>query len=250
MKNCLEGIKKYSPTMNYEIIVVDNASTDGSAEMMRDYVAHNEPHIRFVASSKNVGHPSGNNLGLQIAKGDYVLLLNTDIVIYDNSIDRLYNFMVGHPKVGMAGAKLYNPDYSVQFSCLRFPSVYMPLFRRTFLGKTGFGKKYLAHYLMQDFDHNHSRSVDWVLSSCLMVSRSALKKIGLMDSRYFLYFSDVDWCQSAWKNNYEVWYVTEANFVHYHKRDSYGANIFKELLNITTRMHIIDWFKYLIKTKS
>jgi len=240
LKQCLNGLRKFPPAISHEIIVIDNDSQDGSCEMIRSEYSE----VKLIASDKNIGHASGNNLGIREAKGDYILLLNTDIVIFDYSIDKLYNFMVANSNVGIVGGKLYDPSKSLQFSCLGFPKLLTPFYRRTLLGKFNFGKKELERYLMLDFDHRTARRVDWMMSSCMMITRKCIEKIGLMDQRYFVYFADTDWCRSAWQNHFEVWYYPDASFVHYYKRESATGLLF---LNKIARIHIHDWFKYILK---
>lgn len=239
LKQCLKGILIYPPSVPYEIIVVDNNSQDGSVELVKEKF----PDIRLIAAQQNLGHHQGNNLGIKNSTGKYVVILNTDIAVLDDSFDKLYQFLESHEQVALVGPKLKNPDGSIQMSCLRFPDKLVPIYRRTLLGKLPFAKKKIDYYLMTDFDHESSRTVDWILGAFAMVRRSAINKIGLMDEDLFLYFGDIAWCQKFWQVGYQVYYFTEANIVHYHKRESAQSGIFSKIFWI----HIIDWFKYLKK---
>ncbi|MFA5029429.1 MAG: glycosyltransferase family 2 protein [Patescibacteria group bacterium] len=239
LKQCLKGIFLYPPSVAYEIIVVDNNSQDGSVEVVKN----NFPQVKLIEAGGNLGHHKGNNLGIKNSSGKYLLLLNTDIAFLDNSIDKMYQFMEAQPQIGLVGPKLKNPDGSIQLSCLRFPGKMVPIYRRTFLGKLPFARRKINRYLMTDFSHQETRPVNWILGACVMVRRSAVEKVGLMDEDLFLYFGDVAWCQKLWQAGYQVYYFIDANIVHYHKRESAQSGIWSKIFWI----HIFDWFKYLKK---
>ena len=119
----------------------------------------------------------------------------------------------------------------------------VPIYRRTFLGELAFAKKEISSYLMEDFDHNSTKEVDWILGACEMVRKSAIDKVGLMDEYLFLYFGDVAWCKKFKSAGYKVIYFVDANIIHYHKRESAQSGFFSKIFWI----HIIDWLKYLKK---
>lgn len=239
LKQCLKGIYLYPPSVLYEVIVVDNNSRDGSSAMVKDKF----PPVRLIEAKTNLGYHRGNNLGIKNSSGRYILILNTDIAFLDNSIDKIYRFMEDHPAAALVGPKLKNPDGSIQMSALRFPSKLVPIYRRTFLGKLNFAKKEIDYYLMKDFDHATTRTVDWILGSCVMARRSVIDEVGLMDEDLFIYFGDIAWCRKFWQAGYKVYYLVDANIVHYHKRESAQAGIF----SLVFWIHIIDWLKYLKK---
>lgn len=239
LKQCLKGILANPPHSDYEIIVIDNNSQDGSVELVRQ----DFPQVKLIASAENLGHHRGNNLGIKNSTGEYVLILNTDIAIMDNGIDKLVEFMDGHPEVALVGPKLKNPDGTIQMSCMRFPHLFTPFYRRTFLGKFKFAQDEVSKYLMEDFDHQATKPVDWILGACEMVRRSAIDKIGAMDESLFLYFGDVAWCKKFWLAGLPVYYLSDCDIIHYHKRESAESGILSKVFWI----HIIDWIKYLFK---
>ena len=239
LKQCLRGIYLYPPSVEYEIIVVDNNSGDGSAAMIKAKF----PQVKLIEAPKNLGHHKGNNLGLKNSQGKYALILNTDIALLDDSLDKIYRFMEDHSQVALVGPKLKNPDGSIQMSCMRFPNKLVPIYRRTFLRNFPFAKKEIDYYLMKDFDHLSTRPVDWILGACVMVRRSVIDEVGLMDEDLFLYFGDIAWCRKFWQAGYKVYYFAAANIVHYHKRESAQSGIF----SLVFWIHIIDWLKYLKK---
>lgn len=239
LKQCLKGILANPPTVEYEIIVVDNDSRDGTIELVKEKF----PSVKLIAAKENLGHQRGNNLGIKNSTGKYVLILNTDIAIINDAIDKMYRFMEGNSRVALLGPRLKNPDGSIQFSCLRFPTILVPIFRRTFLGKLPLARKQIEKYLMTDFSHDETRPVDWILGSCHLVRRSAIDRVGMMDERLFMYFGDVAWCKEFSQAGYAVYYFADVDIIHYHRRESAESGIFSRIFWI----HIFDWFRYMKK---
>lgn len=239
LKQCLKGIFANPPAVAFEVVVIDNNSGDGSVELVQEMF----PQVKVIASKENLGHHKGNNLGIKNSSGKYVLILNTDIAIMDDAFAKLYRFMEEHPQVALVGPKLKNPDGSIQMSCLRFPHLLTPFYRRTFLGQLKFAKEEVRQYLMEDFDHQTTKPVDWILGACEMVRRSAIDQVGGMDEELFLYFGDVAWCKKFWLAGLPVYYFTDCDIIHYHKRESAASGILSRIFWI----HITDWIKYLIK---
>lgn len=242
-RQLLKGIFRNKPRESFEIIVVDNNSSDGTAAMVREQF----PSVRCIEMKKNKGLAAGNNAGMQIAQGEFFLILNPDIAVFDSHIDQLVAFMREHPQAGLVGPKLQHPDKSLQYSTYRFPDWYTPVLRRTPLGKTEQGRKKIQSYLMKEWDHNTDQKVDWVLGAAMMVRAEALQRVGLQDERFFLYYEDVDWCRRFWEKGYEVWYASSIPFIHYHRRESADHPGIKGLFNITTKIHIMSWFIFLRK---
>ncbi|MFZ5364069.1 MAG: glycosyltransferase family 2 protein [Patescibacteria group bacterium] len=243
LKECLKGIKMVHPKLDYEIIVVDNASGDGTAQMMRESF----PEINFIASEENLGYAKGNNLGIKKARGRYVMIVNPDIIVFPGVLESLVHFLDERQDVGIVGPKLLNPDKSLQYSCYRFPGFWEPVYRRTPLGRFDFAKKKLDHYLMKDFDHNSVREVDWLLGGCLLIRRKALDDVGFLDERYFAYFDDVDLCRSIWEKKWKVVYNPEVSVIHFHRRESAEGHWLGAIFKKVTRIHLASWLKYFKK---
>jgi GT2 family glycosyltransferase len=241
LKQCLRGFALLTFPFPIEILVVDNHSGDGSVEMVREQF----PRIHLIASDRNGGFSYGMNLGIREAKGTYILLLNTDIILLDEAIVRVVTYMETRSDVGLAAPRLINPDGSVQYSCMEFPAWYIPLLRRTFLGKLPFAKRALQRYLMMRMDHGKNQEVDWVLGAAMLISRSVFDTVGLLDERFFLYFEDTDFCWRIWKAGKKVIYFAEAEMVHYHKRESATSpGLRGAFFNYITRIHIKSFWKY------
>lgn len=242
VKTCVRGLLSVPTSYLREIIVVDNASRDGTPEM----VAREFPSVRVIVSNSNTGFGGGNNAGIAVAQGRYIITMNPDIAVLDDALDRLVVFMDQNSDVGFVGPRLSNPDGSMQHSCYRFPTPMIPVYRRTLLGRLGEGQAALADYLMTDWDHAETRDVDWLLGACIMMRREVVEKIGVFDDRFFLYFEDTDLCRRAWEAGYRVVYHPEANIIHYHRRESAGS-ISSLFTNWITREHVKSGVKYFLK---
>lgn len=238
-------------TISFEIIVVDNNSRDNiNADLEKYFTSHlagQEPKLTFIQALKNNGYAYGNNLGMKIARGDYYLILNPDLAIFEDAIKILYNFMETHPKVGIAGPQLLNADKTIQDSCRRFPDGLLPLARRTIFGRTAWGKKWNNHFLMSNVNHSKNMPVDWLFGAALMVRAKAVREVGLLDDRYFLYMEDLDWCRRFWAKHWEVWYIAEAKLIHFHQRKSDDDLGWLGIFKKSGRIHVASWLKYFWK---
>ncbi len=244
IKHQLKSLYSLSWNFSYEVIVVDNASDDGIGEM----IAVEFPQTVFIQNTSNAGYAAGNNLAIRRAQGQYILILNPDIVILrTEDLEKLWHFMQTHPQAGIAGPKLSYPNNEIQESCSRWPNLLLPIYRRTFLKDTAGGKKWLDHYFYRDWDHQSNKQVDWLFGAALMIRKEALIKVGLLDESYFLYLEDTDWCRRFWEQGYQVWFVADSILTHYHKRSSADNGIFGSLFNKSSREHIKSFIKYLRK---
>ena len=186
IKNLIRYLLDLPARVPFEIIVIDNNSGDKAEEILKknfnsQLSGEIQPKITFIQAPQNNGFAYGNNLGLQQAQGDYYLILNPDLGIFQNALEKLYDFMESHQRVGVCGPKLLNADKTIQESCRRFPDGLLPLARRTILGKTDWGKKWNQHFLMTDFDHKKNMPVDWLFGAALMVRAKAVREVGLLD---------------------------------------------------------------------
>lgn len=244
LKLCLDAIQKNIRNLNFEIIVTDSATEESTEIMMReDY-----PTVKFHAFQKNVGFQALLKKGIGDSRGDYLLLINGDIIVTEDSAEKLLNYIRHNPEVGMVGPKLLNFNETLQYSCFRFYKPLTIIYRRTFLSKLGFAKKHLDWFLMKDYDHAQVREVDWLMGSAVLVSRSAIEKVGLMDPQFFMYMEDVDWCRRFWENKFKVIYFPDAKMYHYHGKGSAKGGFLRSLLlNRLTWIHILSAIKYFKK---
>jgi N-acetylglucosaminyl-diphospho-decaprenol L-rhamnosyltransferase len=243
LKQCLRGLLHAQLKFSYEIIVVDNASHDESVEMVQE----DFPNVTLIAASANRGFAAGNNLGIRVAKGEYILIMTPDLAVFPGVLEQLLEYSKAHPDVGVVAPQLRNPDGSIQVSTYRFPNRWIPILRRTPLGKLPWGRRILRHYLMADWDRTSTRPVEWVLGACMLVPRSAIEKVGLLDERFFLYFEDIDWCRRFWEHGLAVVYYHEAALTHYHQRLSAESPGLTGIFSSLTRVHIMSGIRYFMK---
>jgi len=244
LRLCLDSIRKNVQGIEYEIIVTDGATEEAMTMMMRE----DFPEVKFFPFQENVGFQALLNKGIEKSLGKYILLLNGDIILTEGAVEKMIGFMKDNPDVGMVGPKQLNFDSSLQFSCFRFYKPATILYRRTFLGNLGFAKRHLAWFSMEKYDHRIPKEVDWLMGSAMLISREALKKVGPMDNRFFMYMEDVDWCRRFWENGFKVIYYPLASMYHYHGKGSGKAGFLRSIVsNRLTWIHISSALKYFIK---
>ena len=245
--NCLESIySSDSGGVNYEVILVENNSGDDLSDVLSS-----KKDIKLILSKRNLGMGGGNNLGVKAASGEYILILNPDTVLKESAIKILLEYIRNNKDVGLVGPKLLYPDGSLQLSCARFPTFFVPILRRTFLGD--YFKKTRDHFMMTDFSHDEIREVGWLMGSCLLFKRETSiseteKFYPMFDERYFMYFEDIDLARTFVSRNKKVVYNPSAVVIHNHSRESAKHPWYIALLkDKLTWIHIISWFKYFIK---
>ena len=243
LRLCLKSLEKtLNPQLGYEILVVDIASETET----QNVVVEEFPKVKFIPFKENIGYTKGVNEGIKKSSGDYFLILNSDTIPLENSVEKLLDYMKEHQDVGLSGPQLLNFDSTPQQSCFGFYNVISIIYRR--VGFLPFKKKALKKFLMLGEDLSVVRPVDWLMGSALMAQRKAVDKTGLMDEKFFLYFSDVDWAKRFWENGYKVVYYPLVKIYHYHRRVSKRNSwIIDLLINRQSRQHIKDGFRYLSK---
>lgn len=244
LKLCLESIKKNVKSIQYEIIVADSATKEDTEIMMREEY----PEVKFFPFRKNVGFQALLKKGIEESLADFILALNSDILVTENSIEPLLEFIKNNPSAGIAAPKLLNFNGTLQYSCFRFYRPLTIIYRRTFLKSFSFAKKHLYWFLMEDYDHKKPKEVDWVMGSAMIISKKAVEKVGFMDPRFFMYMEDVDWCRRFWENGYKVVYYPYSQMHHYHGKASARGGFFRSLFfNKLTWIHIVSAIKYFKK---
>jgi hypothetical protein len=216
LRRCLKSLRACGCTLEHEIIIADNASTDGSPET----VAQEAPEARLIVNKVNLGFAAGNNKALRAATGRYCLLLNPDTEIKPCALSGLVEALEAEPDAAAAGPKLLNGDGSIQYSCRRFPNFTTGLFRRSPLGTLFPGNRFESEYLMTDWPHDKTREVDWVSGAALCMRREALEQVGLLDERYYMFCEDVDWCLRARKLGWKIVYAPQSEITHYRGRST------------------------------
>jgi GT2 family glycosyltransferase len=220
LAQCLESIRGLPDAVRVEVIVVDNGSTDGSPEMVADLY----PHVHLVRNPTNTGFAIANNQGLALARGRYLMLLNSDTVVREQALERLVRFMDASPDVGACGPTLRYPDGRIQRSCFSFDSPW-----RHFCDMLAIGRAFPRSALLANqqfrFDHRHTAEVDWVIGAALLVRREVMEAVGVLDERFRIHCNDSDWCYRIHRSGYRVMFVHDAEVVHHS-----GATIRQESL--------------------
>jgi GT2 family glycosyltransferase len=221
LMKCLASLAPAVCRHPMEIIVVDNASSDGSA----DAVQERFPHVRLIRNADNLGFAKGNNAGIRASTGRYLCLVNSDVEVLPDCITRLVDYCEGHPETGMAGPKVLGGDGELQRSCRGFPTLWN-MFCRALALDTIFPKSRLfAGYSLSYWPQDSLRPVD-MLSGCFwLVRQEALATAGLLDESFFMYAEDMDWCKSFWNHGWKVMFVPAAEAVHYGGGSSANAPV-------------------------
>jgi hypothetical protein len=216
LERCLDSVAEY------ETIVVDNGSTDGTVELVRERY----PHVKLIEQS-NVGLAAGWSRGIESAAGRFVMLLNADAWIVGDAVVQLAAFADEHPQAAMVGPKLLNTDGSLQRSVRGFPTLWRLATEYFFLRKLAPTSHALNAFYAGDFDHDETRDVEWVMGACLFVRRDAIDAVGPPDSTFFLFSEETDWCYRFRQAGWSVVFYPDAQIVHV-SGASHGGRFFRE----------------------
>jgi len=230
--NCLRSVADAWP-YRQEIIVVDNASTDGSPEALEKQF----PNIVLIKNQENMGFARANNIGIQRSSGRYLCLVNSDVIVLENCLNTLVEFMDENPSVGLAGPRILNPDRTLQPSCRHFPSLWNNLCQAVGLNHVFPKSAFFSEDFMRYWAHDEVRKVD-VLSGCFWIARrEAVEQVGFLDEEFFFYGEDVDWCKRFHLAGWGVVFYSEAEAIHFGGASSGNAPLkyFLELQNANLR---------------
>ncbi len=212
LHNSIESIIKSSHGFNTEIIVVDNASSDGSAE----YILKSFPDVKVIANKENLGFGKANNQALEIAKGKFLVIINPDTIVKEDSFRKVIEFFNNTPDAGMAGCKVLNPDGSLQLACRRsYPGPWVSFTKVTGLSNLFPKSRLFAQYNLTYLDENQTYEVDAISGSFMVLKREAYEKTGGFDPQFFMYGEDLDLCFRVKKAGYKVYYLHTTEIIHY-----------------------------------
>jgi len=216
LRECLRSIFASRGDFTYEILVVDNRSSDGSPEM----VGTEYPQVRVMISPVDGGYAYANNLGLRQSSGRYILLLNPDTVLPADALSQMLSFMEEHPEVGVAGPKLVRADGSLDLACRRsFPTPLVSFYQMTGLSRILPGSPRFGRYNLTYLDPDETAEVDSVVGAFMMVRRQAMEQAGLLDESFFMYGEDLDWAFRIKEKGWKIYYYPKVQVLHY-KRES------------------------------
>jgi GT2 family glycosyltransferase len=208
--SCLRSLCAERSQLDVEVTVVDNASGDGSPEMVQT----NFPWVRLVRNERNIGFGAAHNQALASAHGRHLLILNSDTNVVPGALRTLVDFLDGHPDVAVAGPRLRFPDGTVQPSRRRFPTVATLFFESTQLQRLSSSNPILRSYYVADGSDDEQQDVDWLVGACLCVRASAAAQVGFFDERFFMYSEELDWCRRFREAGWRVVYVPRAEVMH------------------------------------
>lgn len=234
LRNCLRSVKDET-LVSHEIWVVDNGSSDGSQEMVRQEF----PEVHLIANTDNKGFAAANNQAFPLCQGEYVLLLNSDTVVLDGALDKMVAHMHGHDRVGALGCKLLNADGSLQPSAHNFYSTLGSLVENR-VATMLWPKRYAHTPLLEFFDHSVPRKVDWVCGAVLMVRREVLRQVGMLDDSFFMYGEEIDWQMRMKRAGHEVWFIPQARIIHYGGGSSRQAVTQMRKMELDNRMRFVE----------
>lgn len=211
LQSCLDQLFRAGAKLDLQVIVVDNASADDSADMVR----REFPQVELIASEVNLGFAAGNNLGFERVKGEFVLLLNPDALVQESSLMNAIAHMQAHPEIGMGGGRLIGKDGCEQPSARQFPSLL-----NEFIVISGLAARFPKSRFFGRFDRTWDNSgkavlVDWVPGAFALMRSKALAEVGWFDERFFLYYEEVDLCRRFAEANWQVWYWPDVEVCHW-----------------------------------
>jgi GT2 family glycosyltransferase len=212
LADCLQSVYTTADGLDLEVYVVDNASTDGSPAMMRKQF----PQAQRIENRENVGFARANNQAIQLSRGHYVLLLNSDTRVSPGALDTMVQFMEGHRRAGGCGPRLLNADGSLQPSCHPMLTPESEFWRLIFLDRLW----PRATYVQERWDWETPRPVEVIKGACFLLRRAALDQVGLLDDRYFMYTEEMDLCYRLLKAGWQLWWVPQAVVKHYGEASS------------------------------
>ncbi len=244
LQNLLDSIQKASKEIKSEIIIVDNASDDGSVEFLREKY----PSVKLIVNEANLGFGKANNIALKEAKGKFILLINPDTIVAEDTFVKMISFFSETPEAGLAGCKILNPDGTLQLPCRRsFPGPWTSFTKVTGLSTLFPKSKIFARYNLTYLDENQTYEVDAISGSFMMMRKEVYEKVGGFDEQFFMYGEDLDLCYRIQKAGYKVYYVHSTQIIHYKgestKRSSIDeTKVFYKAMHLFVKKHLSTSF--------
>ncbi len=232
--------------MAVEVFVADNASVDGSAEM----VAEKFPQVKLIRNESNVGFAAGNNVPLRRVVGEYVLIINTDTIVRRNTLSAMVDFLDAHPEAGACGCKILDPDGTLQLDSRRgFPTPVAAFCKMSGLSRLFPDHPVISHYHMTYLDPERTEEVEVISGSCMMVRKTAMDQVGLLDEDYFMYGEDIDWCYRIHQAGWKIYYVPTTEIIHFRGESGRGVPLRilyrkSQAMSIFVNKHMAQRFRF------
>ncbi len=234
LMHALESIQRALQDISAEIFVVDNASVDGSVEMLKNTF----PEVLIIENKSNVGFAAANNLAIQKSSGEYIVLINPDTVVQEDTFTSLISFMSDHPDAGAATCKILNPNGSFSIDSRHsIPTPMTAFWKQIGLSKLFPKSKTFARYNLTYLDENEINQVDAISGSFMFIRRAAYEDVGLLDEDYFMYCEDVDYCYRITQSGWKIYYVPDSSLIHY-KGESTKKNNIDYVINFNRSLYL------------
>ena len=234
---CLKSIYENKGDLKIEIIVVDNASSDQTVEMVKEKFKN----VKLIANANNLGFSRANNQGIEISTGEYILALNPDTKVLPDTLKKMVDFMDKNYKIGISGCKHLNPNLTLQPSVRRFPTVLPILLILTKIAKIIPGIRILRDYFAKDFDYKITQPAQQVAGSFFMIRAQTIEEIGVFDESFFIWFEEVDYCKRAKEAGWQIWFNSDAEIIHY------GGQSFEQKITLEKQLLFFKSAMYYFK---
>ena len=236
LQQLLESIYNCITHVEFEVLIVDNGSTDGTIELLESEF----PKVRLIKNAVNEGVAPARNRLLASSKGRYLLSLDVDTTVYPDAVETLVHVMDENTNVAIGGPKLVYENGKLQLSCRPFPGLINIAIEGTFLKKYFPNSRFVKEYTLEEWDHNTQREVDWMYGACLIIRKDCLERLGDFDEGFFYLYEDIDFCYRAKKLGMGILYIPEAVICHHLRREE------RSIFNRTIFIHVRSIARYLL----
>lgn len=238
---CLDALTRGLASIESHLFVIDNASVDGTVQWLHTHKTRYQTlfnEFSLLCNRKNTGFTAAANQGLRQCKGDLILLLNPDVMVQKNTLPMLAEILRSRPEIGVIAPQLRYLNGDIQASCRRFPHKRDVLLQLTGLSAIA-SRLHGRDWKMSDFDHRTSRFVEQPQGAFLLFHQAVLDRVGLLDEDFFMFFSDVEWCERVHQHGWRIWFCAET-FVYHHK----GASVLRHRprMLVTSHRSFVDYF--------
>ncbi len=236
LRDCLTSVYEHAGDLSCEVIVIDNGSVDGSIEIVQSEF----PQVRLIRNAKNHGFARANNQGINVARGRYILLLNSDTLLLDNALETVVEYADRQPDAAVVGCRVLNPDMTLQPTCFMFPSMINMLLSLSYLYKVFERSRLFGRERMTWWHRDDERPVDVVTGCFMLVRRLAIEQVGMLDDHFFMYAEETDWCYRFKQAGWKVLFTPSAEIIHYGGQSS---RIVRPEMLIELRLSILKFIR-------
>lgn len=236
LRDCLKSVFDQTQDITFEVIVIDNASSDDSVQMVKSEF----PQVILIENNDNRGFAAANNQGMQVAEGRYVLLLNSDTIVLDGAIQKTLAFADQHPEAAVVGCKVLNPDMSLQPTCFMVPSLSNLFLSSTYLYKIFPRSRFFGREQMSWWNRDNIREVEVVTGCFMLVRKEAIAQVGMMDESFFMYAEETDWCYRFKIAGWKLLFTPDAEIIHLGGQSSKNVKV---KMNIELRKSILHFIR-------